>query len=222
MPKSPIIDALENIREKHIRDSFRDFLSLAMSALSKDEDTYQEVLERYRTSDKKADTAEDHFAKALDAFFEETARDSSIDHLGRAYESSGLSNANTGQFFTPESLSDLCTELTLPDFDGSKPMSVSDPCCGSGRMLISTMRRLHVDSCFYAIDVDRMCVDMCALNLLVRNANAYIVHGNTLSLEAYGGYILKRSVFGGYVRRISTEIAQQVIEYGLSAQEQAA
>lgn len=222
MPKNPIIDALENIREKHIRDTFRDFLSLAMSALIKDEETYQEVLGWYQVSDKKADVAEDYFAKALAAFFEETAKDSSVDHLGRAYESSRLSNANAGQYFTPESLSDLCAELTLPEFDDSRPMSVSDPCCGSGRMLISTMRRLHVDSCFYAIDVDSMCVDMCALNLLVRNANAYIVHGNTLSLEAYGGYVLKRTLYGGIAQRLTKVTAQEVIELGLSKEELAA
>lgn len=222
MSKNPIIDALEHIREKHIRDTFRDFLSLAMSALTKDENAYQEVLRRYGNSDEKAHVAENHFAKALAVFFEETARDSSIDHLGRAHETSGLSNANTGQFFTPESLSDLCAELTLPEFDDSRPVSVSDPCCGSGRMLISAMRRLHVDSWFYAVDVDSMCVDMCALNLLVRNANAYVVHGNALSLDAYGGYLLNRTFFGGVVRKISTDLAQKVIQTGLKTQGQAA
>ncbi len=43
--------------------------------------------------------------------------------------------------------------------------------------------------------------------MLVRNADAVIVHGNTLSLENFGGYQPRRSVFGGEIRTLSAEQA---------------
>ena len=62
-----------------------------------------------------------------------------------------------------------------------------------------------------------MCVHMTALNCLVRNANTYVVHGNSLSLEAYGGYFVRRSPFGGELFRLSKDQADELMRLPFTA-----
>jgi hypothetical protein len=52
---------------------------------------------------------------------------------------------------------------------------------------------------------------MATLNCLVRNATTFIVHGNSLSLEAWGGFHVRRSPFGGELHRLSREDAERLI-----------
>ena len=53
----------------------------------------------------------------------------------------------------------------------------------------------------------------------VRNANTSIVHGNSLSLEAWGGYHVRRTPFGGELRRLTQEEATRILRLPLAKQE---
>lgn len=52
---------------------------------------------------------------------------------------------------------------------------------------------LAPNATFYGIDRDLTCVHMSALNMLMRNADSVSVHGNTLSMETFGGYVTRRT-----------------------------
>jgi hypothetical protein len=71
------------------------------------------------------------------------------------------------------------------------PYTISDPCCGSGVMLVAAMSVLPAWLVqfglveFHATDIDPRCVKMVHINLLLHGAGSFIVrHQNTLSLEA--------------------------------------
>ena len=70
------------------------------------------------------------------------------------------------------------------------PYTISDPCCGSGVMLVAAMSVLPAWLVqfglveFHATDIDPRCVKMVHINLLLQGAGSFVVrHQNTLSLE---------------------------------------
>lgn len=100
------------------------------------------------------------------------------DFFGHTYESTfqGRGKASsTGQFFTPESISTLMSKTVNYNIDyNNKIITVSDCCCGSGRLLLGFLadqlanreelnRHRYV---FYAEDIDIVSCKMTALNLM--------------------------------------------------------
>jgi hypothetical protein len=68
--------------------------------------------------------------------------------------------------------------------------TISDPCCGSGVMLVAAMSVLPAWLVqfglveFHAADIDPRCVKMVHINLMLQGAGSFVVrHQNTLSLE---------------------------------------
>ena len=119
------------------------------------------------------------------------------DYLGMIYEEESLTNRYSGQFFTPEHLCRMMVQMTVEPTQ--EPISIADPACGSGRFFIAA-QPLAPNATFYGTDRDLTCVHMSAMNMLMRNANAVIVHGNTLSLECFGGYVTRNTILGGVMR----------------------
>lgn len=139
----------------------------------------------------------DFMAHALGAVQMET-RAAECDVLGELFMEH-VSHGHNGQYFTPTSLCAMMTAMTI----GESPedfQSVSDPACGSGRMLIEAAKinrtfRLH------GVDTDRTCCLMAVLNLSILGYRGRIVHGNTLSTDAwteweigFGGFIWERTI----------------------------
>lgn len=184
---------------------FRDWISLMLYALSKDEDLYMEVMNRYRNEGDKGSREADLFAKAFSELLIEMKKENH-DILGDIYMEivSNWSAKGMGQFFTPAGLCGMMADMVIGDAPDSS-VSVADPACGSGRTLISAAKKVHADSDFHGTDADKVCAQMCALNMCFFNANAYIIHGNTLSMKYYDGWITRRSVFGGQVRQMTTD-----------------
>lgn len=137
------------------------------------------------------------------------------DYLGRVYEEQAVANHYAGQFFTPEPVVELMAEMTMPDPLADDAI-VSDPACGSGRMLIAGIRRNRFAT-FVGTDTDLTCVHMTALNCLVRNATTYVIHGNSLSLDTYGGLHVRRSALGGELYRLSRDQTDKLIRLPLTA-----
>lgn len=52
---------------------------------------------------------------------------------------------------------------------------------------------------------------MATLNCLVRNANTWLIHGNSLSLEAWRGYHVRRTPFGGELYRLCKEDCERIL-----------
>ncbi len=117
------------------------------------------------------------------------------DVLGKVYEELNLSNKFKGQFFTPPHLCDLMAKITL-DKDVKEQIknkgytSVSDPACGSGRLLYSYLKEMYLNNIDYskkvyveAQDVSELCCYMTYIQLSLYGANGKVVIGNTLSNE---------------------------------------
>ena len=203
---------LQRITHQHFFRSFEDWLALSVNAFLRDDEAYMAIMGKYgpRTAPMgELDHPADHFARALGEWMLAMKLEPA-DYLGRVYEEQALANNYAGQFFTPEPVTALMASLTMPD-DIADTAIVCDPACGSGRMLVEGIRRNRFAT-FVGVDTDLTCVHMTALNCLVRNATTYVIHDNSLSLEAWRGYTVRRSPVGGELHRLSAEQALTVLQ----------
>lgn len=103
-----------------------------------------------------------------------------------------ISKGEKGQYYTPQCVCDLMAEIV----GESKGEKICDPCCGSGRMLLSAAKRAE-DSrklSYHANDIDIMCVKMTLLNLLINTLPGVLTHGDGLIpmwLQSRDTYIIK-------------------------------
>ena len=110
------------------------------------------------------------------------------DILGEIYMESGCGNKNTGQIFTPYSVSLMTAETSIPnDYDGSYPLTVNEPSCGGGGMIIAFADALKRKGFNYrecmrvvAQDLDWKGVYMCYVQLSLLGIDAVVVQGDTL------------------------------------------
>lgn len=192
------------------------------------------------------DTIARMFGELVGAMEEDT-HEQMKDIIGDLFQGC-VSYGEAGQYLTPPCIAQLMASLTLddhreqidpelsPDHEGeavaaeapqtespaiSDPplrRTVSDPCCGSGRMLLAAAQNnRHWE--FVGQDVDLRCVRMTALNLAFRNLYGYVIWGNTLALEQK---LVYRTGFDGrgFVREIPLQacpwpvkqVVQQAIE----------
>ncbi len=120
------------------------------------------------------------------------------DNLGELFMRCNLGNKTAGQFFTPYHLSGLMARVTIDETlvkektadDGI--LTVNDPCCGGGGMLMAALEVLHslgvnyARNCFIeANDVDLRCVHMTYLQLALAGVPAIVRHQNTLTRECW-------------------------------------
>jgi hypothetical protein len=188
---------------------YDDFLELSVNAFCRDDNAYMEIMKRYGPRIKGQEHPADYYAKALAAWMAAMQHEPR-DYLGEIYEDESITNKYDGQFFTPEPLCDLMATITIGD-ELQDNQIYSDPSgCGSGRTLIAGIKRNRYAR-FVGVDKDRTCVNMTALNCLVRNVNAYVIHADGLTLETYGGYRLTRSFAGGSIQKLTIEQAHQFL-----------
>lgn len=186
-------------------DVFRDWLDLMVYALQRDDDNYLKVVRRYRNDKPQGEREIDHFANAFCLLLKHMQQ-TNEEVLGELYMQWNISNKYRGQFFTPKNVARMMAQITQP------AGSISDPACGSGIMLvesIKTMTNEHLDEVvFVGQDLDLTCVKMTALNLLFFNVNGYVVQGDTLKMECNQVYQTKRSYLGGSIRELAGDDLQ--------------
>lgn len=127
------------------------------------------------------------------------------DFFGNYYEIIQLnySKRNFGQFFTPETVVDLMSKINSTDQTGK---NVNDPACGSGRFLLA----FHANSpgnFMFAEDIDPICVNMTAANMIVHGARGEVVCHNSLDPGSFNfGYrINMKGLF--HVEKLTQETA---------------
>ena len=139
------------------------------------------------------------------------------DILGRTFHDLELHNKWSGQFFSPYPICQMMAKMTLGDEEDVRAriaargfVTVQEPCCGSGAMVIALahgmkdldinyQQHLHVT----AVDVDPKCVHMTYLQFALLHIPAVVIHGNSLSLEEYGRWYTPAHIMGGWTWKLS-------------------
>lgn len=180
-------------KHSHRYTVFSDFVTLsaislhnAVDKLDHLEAEYMEVIGKYTKDEAYS------FAKLLGELINMLEGEPK-DVLGSLYMELNLSNTKTGQFFTPNHISELMAKISYEDDlrNLKKPfITLSEPACGAGGMVLAFTKimlshqhnpaeRLWVQ----CIDIDRIAAFMCYIQLSPWNIPAQVYVGNTLTLK---------------------------------------
>ena len=121
------------------------------------------------------------------------------DYIGELYMKSETSSKNAGQFFTPYCISKACAETAINSsqveqyIKDDKILTLNEPACGSGGMIIATIDTLYNKYDFNysrnlfveCSDIDARCVYMTYLQLACTGVPAVIYQRDTLSMQTW-------------------------------------
>lgn len=203
--------------------SIRNTVDLRPSLRQKYEERYLQTAKHYNSDQLQK------FGQALAIFKDEIAKavdgnTAFADWAGEIYMESKTSNSNLGQFFTPYNVSKVIALCGL-DISGIKAKLAADPdtiitlhepTCGGGGLIVAAIEELHRQKINYAWnvfidcgDIDSRCVHMTYLVLSLLGVPAVVRKGDALMLEytenwftpayifAYS-HFAKRIAKGGY------------------------
>lgn len=157
------------------------------------EDSYMETVKRY--SKEELELISELLSVTTLALEENPEQD----FLGELYMQLNLENKWHGQFFTPWHIAELMAKILVGDdlkekiaSDGY--ISVFDPCCGAGCMLIAFANickdeldvNYQKDVLFVGQDIDPIVAKMCYIQISLLGCPGYVVIGNSLT-EPIGG-----------------------------------
>lgn len=108
-----------------------------------------------------------------------------------------LSFGRNGQYFTPQPICDMMTQMTFHETELKPNQTVNDCACGSGRMLLAAAK-LSKELRFYGSDIDLTCVKMATVNLAINNLRGEISWANPLTMEHYASFRVEREIFSGF------------------------
>lgn len=117
------------------------------------------------------------------------------DVLGSLYEKLNMGSKTFQQYFTPEHVAKLMATIMNPAPNDSKIETISDPTCGSGRLILAYAETLHKKGENFqekmkvsASDIDIDCVHMAYIQCSLYHIPAVIRHENSLSKEIFATY----------------------------------
>lgn len=119
------------------------------------------------------------------------------DFLGEMYMGLGLGDSGRGQFFTPYNVSALMSEMLMENTETETSnkgyISICDPTCGSGAMLIAAANTLknqnynfQKNAFFVGQDIDRTAALMCYIQISLLGCPGYVCVGNSLTNSVSG------------------------------------
>lgn len=194
--------------------AFEDFLTFVRCSLSgqtMEEEYLKTVAKGYgkgKEGKRGIDAVVRGFARLV-VLMEETGQDV----LGDVF-TGGITYGEAGQYFTPETITDLMAELMVEEGDAKERKSVCDPACGSGRFLLAIAKK-HPNWDFTGQDVDHRCVQMAAINLGLRGLFGWAVWQNSLTLEVFRVYKIGFHLRGGVIKEVPVE--QSPFNYAVQA-----
>ena len=194
---------------------FSDFVELGAISISNSVDRlefaprkkrYLEIINRYQPNEQQ------QFPKMLGELVLALEREF-VDILGPVFHKLKLHNHYKGQFFTPQYICHMMAAMMIGDSKNEIVkkgyISISEPTCGSGAMVLAAakvmaeqglnyQRQLYVEAC----DIDIKCVHMTYLQLSFCGIPAVVIHGNSLTLEAWSRWYTPMYVLGDWARKI--------------------
>ena len=190
------IEVFRNLTQRYGRfQVWSDFVVMTACAISnafdmrftpQREEVYKECASRYGANE--IEQIAEMFSMTIMALDNNPEQD----FLGDIFGSLNLHNEWHGQFFTPYHIGSMMARMQLPDkpedLSSEKPITISDPCCGAGCLLIACAneaKRVGINyqekMVFYAQDIDRIAALMCYIQLSLLGCKAYIKIGNSLT-----------------------------------------
>ena len=214
-------------RHKHRYSVFSDFVIMsaislhnAVNKIDSLEKEYLDIVVKYSKEERL------EFPKLL-ACLVELLEAKPVDVLGALYMELELGNKNTGQFFTPSSISEMMAQINydteLRELD--KPfITLSEPACGAGGMILAfanvmilykhnPAEKLWVQ----CVDIDRVAALMCYLQLSLWNIPAQVIVGNTLSLEFREQYFTPAHYLYGWDTKLRWK---KMMDYAVTMEEE--
>lgn len=202
-----VIDTLANRFQRW--EVWRDFIIMFAVTLSnsvdkvhfeKREALYMQTIKKYSKSEQEL------FPRLCAIVVEALDRDKDRDYLGEMYMALDLGSHWHGQFFTPYNVCKMMSEMncgnTVDEIKEKGYISVSDPTCGAGALLIAyanAAERAMKDSgynwqnhiLFVAQDVDMVVGLMCYIQLSLIGCAGYVKIGNTLTEPVTSGEAIR-------------------------------
>lgn len=190
------IEAFRSLSERYDRQQvWSDFVTMSACSISNAvdkqnaqarEEGYMRCVRRYRNDE--AEQIVNMFVAtvmALDANPEQ-------DFLGEIFGSLNLHNEWKGQFFTPYHIGFFMAKMNLEgiseEIAKKDILTINDPCCGAGCLLIACANEARKMDCnyqekllFVAQDVDPIAAMMCYIQLSLLGCQAIVKIGNSLT-----------------------------------------
>ena len=194
------IDSFDQLCNRHHSwQVWQDFVNLSACAIANAvdrrpdvwkarEDSYMATVKRY--SKEELNIITELLGIATLALDENPAQD----FLGKLYMQLDFGSGWHGQFFTPWHIAELMAKMQMGD--GVKEqiasegyISVNDPCCGAGCMLMAFANVCKNDMninyqqsvLFVGQDIDEVVAKMCYIQISLLGCPGYVVIGNSLS-----------------------------------------
>jgi type I restriction-modification system DNA methylase subunit len=132
------------------------------------------------------------------------------DVLGDIFHELELHNEKKGQFFTPYPLCQMMAKMMIGEnaksiMDKKGFVSLSEPSCGTGAMVIAATQELRTQGVNYqqnlhvtAVDFDSTCVHAAFVQFSLLHIPATVIHGNTISLEEFSHWFTPAHALGGW------------------------
>ena len=189
---------LDSFHNKYSRwQVWTDFLYLSAASMAnlapvKERDQrerhYLSIINRYSKEEQNA------FAEMLGIVVMALEENPEQDFLGSLYHYLNLQQNQKGQFFTPYHICEFMSEITIGNKEDIAEelkekgyVSVSDPACGAGAMLIAfanavKKREINYQKyvLFMAQDIDLTAALMCYVQLSVLGCSAIVIVGDSL------------------------------------------
>lgn len=187
MPKPSFRDAIQSIARTRSSQAavFADFCRMAACAVSvlAREDEYLKIAAGYSRDELS------EFSQSLALLVQEMESKPFTDVLGPFYleVAAHSSKQARGEFYTPPELSKLIARMTV-DVEAvkasGKPITISDPACGSGGMILALAELFAPDSVdllrVTCQDINPVAADMCYLNTTLWGIPCNVLLGNSL------------------------------------------
>jgi len=117
-----------------------------------------------------------------------------------------VSHGRNGQFFTPEPICTMMSNITIPELHDGK--TILDPACGSGRMLLSAGKR-NRNIFHFGCDIDITCCKMATINLLLNTLQGEIALMDSLKMEYFKSWEISYRNYNGMNLPVYREITNK-------------
>ena len=173
-----------------VREAFNVFIAYSASRLNLayltngDEARVKMLNNMIKSSDYTKEELSTMFNLMVDSLEENLEQDL----LGEIFTELNLTNAKSGQFFTSYTISKFMAEMNLNEISTQRdtPITIADPCCGTGGMLIAAGnvikdKKLKPEKfIFYAQDIDWTVAMAAFIQLSLHGLPGMVVIGNSL------------------------------------------